>query len=656
MQQHLQQTSWLLSSLLIMALLCICATASAQNNRYAVLAYHDVIDQTGPIYRQIKTDPINNTNQIINQYYPQSISKKNLILHFNTLKTNGYNVISWNDVLEAQNGKKVLPEKAVLLTFDDGYESFYRIVYPLLKEYRYPAVLAVVTSILETPQNQLVTFGDTQISREAFVTWQQVQEMHQSGLVEIASHSHNLHRAIKANAQGSLFPAVFSAQYQNQQHETQQQYSQRLKQDFEHSRRLIAKHTGQFPDILVWPYGQFTDNAWQIAKSVGFGHQFTLHDEKLNPKDNPEEIGRFLVEEETLLETFSEYLQGKLRQSSIERIMHVDLDYVYDANAAQQTKNFDALIQRVHSSGATTVYLQAYADADGDGVAEKLYFPNRHLPVKQDLFSQVAWQLMTRAQVKVYAWLPVMAFDLGPQADYVKDIRTNAVNSEHYLRLNPYNSRNRQIIHEIYQDLSFHSKFHGLLFHDDVFLTDYEGPISGKREESILNQEADAKARFLNKLTEDLKQTVSQYSYRGNNKLLSARNIYAQVIINPKAKQWFAQDFQQFLHTYDRTAIMAMPYMEHEGNITSQEAQQWLDNLVTQANLAQNNHRVVFELQANNWRTKQRIPEQELNSWFDLLKQKGVYKFGYYPDDLIAGKPNLATIRPHFSLATGIRK
>ena len=45
-----------------------------------------------------------------------------------------------------------------------------------------------------------------------------------------------------------------------------------------------------------------------------------------------------------------------------------------------------------------------------DGVAEALYFPKRHLPMRADLFNRVAWQLMARAGVKVFAWMPVLAF------------------------------------------------------------------------------------------------------------------------------------------------------------------------------------------------------------------------------------------------------
>ena len=639
--------------LLLLSILVLCAPLTwAKNNQYGTLAYHDVVDENGPIYRQVKTDPKTVKSEILKTYYPQTISKKTLISHFNWLRNNGYNVVSWQDILDSQTGKKALPDKAVLLTFDDGYESFYRIVFPLLKEYHYPAVFAVVTSILDQAPSSMVVFGDSSIARSAFVTWPQIKEMSDSGLVEIASHTHNMHRAIKANPGGSQYPAVFSAQYQNGQYESPSSYNQRLQADFKLSGERIQQHTGKFPDILVWPYGQFNDHAWQIAHRLGYNHHFTLHDERVNPKLTSDEVGRFLIEEETYLETLSEYLGGRLRNKNIERVMHVDLDYVYDNDAKQQAKNVDALIERVYQSGATTVYLQAYADEDGNGVAEKLYFPNRHLPVKKDLFGQIAWQLMTRANVKVFAWMPVMAFDLGPNADYVKDVRTGKANAEHYLRLNPYNPDNQKIITDIYTDLSFHSKFNGILFHDDAFLTDYEGPISGKRDDATLDQEAEAKSQYLMQLTKHLEQTLSEYSYRGNAKLMTARNIYAQVILNPKAKQWFAQDYQTFLAHYDRTAIMAMPYMEAEHKIDAQDAHTWLQQLLQKSDVAKNNLKLVFELQSRNWKTEQAIPEAELNQWFDLLRRNGVSHFGYYPDDLVKQQPNMRLIRPHFSAAT----
>ena len=103
----------------------------------------------------------------------------------------------------------------------------------------------------------------------------------------------------------------------------------------------------------------------------------------------------------------------------------------------------------------TTVYLQAFSDPDGDGVADALYFPNKYLPVRDDIFGRIAWQLQTRAGVQVYAWMPVLAFDLRKsvkEAEYVIDSRTGKPSTKAYLRLSPYNKQNVEIIKSIYND------------------------------------------------------------------------------------------------------------------------------------------------------------------------------------------------------------
>src|SRR5690606_37847916 len=93
------------------------------------------------------------------------------------------------------------------------------------------------------------------------------------------------------------------------------------------------------------------------------------------------------------------------------RVMHIDLDYVYDDDPEQMERNLGQLVQRVADMQINTVFLQAFADPLGDGLVRSLYFPNRHLPVRADLFNRAAWQLRTRAFLQVFAWMPVLAFD-----------------------------------------------------------------------------------------------------------------------------------------------------------------------------------------------------------------------------------------------------
>lgn len=90
------------------------------------------------------------------------------------LVRNDYRVVRLADLPGFLAGQRPLPPRAVVLTFDDGYESFHRHAYPVLKKYGLPATVFVYTDFLGG--------GDA-------LTWPQMQEMLASGLVDVQSHS-----------------------------------------------------------------------------------------------------------------------------------------------------------------------------------------------------------------------------------------------------------------------------------------------------------------------------------------------------------------------------------------------------------------------------------------------------------------------------------
>ena len=630
------------AKIIICTLSLFSAFAFAQD-RYGVLAYHSVVDESAA------------ENQ--KHYFPQTISAQTLIKHFNWLKENGYNVISWQQVIDAENGKGTLPDNAVLLSFDDGYETMYNVVFPLLKAYNYPAVFAPVTGWLDTPANQKIAYADKMLDRSVFATWAQVKEMEQSGLVEVASHTHNLHNGIKANPSGGQLPAVIAPEYKNGKYETEDAYKNRLKSDFTRTVQTLVNHIGKKPRVMVWPYGQFNDVSVQIARQAGMPHYFSLG-EKIVNKVGDKHIGRLLLNAETDLNTVKNYLDGIDESKQIQRVLHVDLDYVYDANKAQQAKNLDKLIERIYRYGVTTVYLQAFSDPDGDGVADALYFPNKYLPVRDDIFGRIAWQLQTRAGVQVYAWMPVLAFDLRKgvkEAEYVIDSRTGKTSTKAYLRLSPYNKQNVEIIKSIYNDLSFYAKFNGILFHDDAFLTDFEGA-EGDHAEGMVSPQAKQKTQDLIQLTHQLTDALKPYFLRGSYSLKTARNLYASVITNPNAEEWLAQNLKTLTDNYDTTAIMAMPYMENEQPISQKEAYQWFASLIENVKAQAPLEKVLFEFQAVNWRTQKPIPESELIDWMTLLQKNHIYSYGYYPDNFLTNQPDMNKMKPYFSVNTNAGK
>ncbi len=629
-------------SLIVIGWLCLSASACAQaisfiapkarpqleatkpwpTNQFLVLAYHDVEDDAADQrYLSVRTSALN-----------EQIS---WLVH------NGYHAISVQDILDAHDGKKTLPPKAVLLSFDDGYSSFYTRVWPLLQAWNVPALWAPVGSWVDTPANQKVNFGGLMTPRDRFATWDMVRELSRSPLIEIGSHTWASHYGIQANPQGSREPAIANRAYDKAtgRYETDPQFSQRIGDDVRKVTEKITQVTGKVPRAWVWPYGAASGTSLAIARQQGYQLAFTLEDGLGNVQDLGN-IPRLLIAGNPSLKAFASTV-SQVQERDPVRVMHVDLDYVYDPDPAQQTKNINRLIQRVYDMKISHVFLQAFADPQGDGMIKALYFPNRWLPVRADLFNFVSWQLQTRAGVKVFAWMPVLSFDLDPSLPRVqrRDRQTGRLSdaTEPYIRLSPWASQMRQQVTEIYEDLARYASFNGILFHDDAVLTDVD---------DASQNTARQKSQLLIGFTHALSLAVKHI--RGP-QIKTARNMFALPILQPESEAWFAQNLDDFLAEYDWTVPMAMPLME---SVPVDESNAWLTRLVNAVAARPGAlDKTIFELQARDWDQKPQraVSDSQLAQWMRVLQLNGVKNYGYYPDDFLNNQPDISRIRPEFS-------
>ncbi|HEX7813296.1 MAG TPA: poly-beta-1,6-N-acetyl-D-glucosamine N-deacetylase PgaB [Burkholderiales bacterium] len=634
---------------LILLLLCLPGAALAAGS-YRVLCYHDVREDV-----RVNPDPF-------------AVDAAQLVSQFAWLKENGYHVIGMDDVIAAREGRKPLPDKAVMLTFDDGYRSVYTRVYPLLRLFNYPAVIALSGHWLDAPAGKTVEYDGRQVPRENFLSWEQIREMTASGLVEIASHSYDLHRGVIANPQGNIVPSAVTYRYENGAYEEERAHRERVQSDLARNSALIKSRTGRAPRVMVWPYGRDSGDLIEVAGTLGMPYAMNLAGGNNKPDGDVARIQRDLIVHNPPLADFISLIQKGPRPEP-QRVVHVDLDYVFDKDAGQLQKNLDALVDRVRALRVTTVYLQAYSDPDGNGQASALYFPNRHLPVRADLFSHVAWQLHTRALADVYAWMPVLAFELpsgNPVAELVvQSADPDAPASGRYRRLSPFSAEVRDIIGEIYEDLARQARIDGLLFHDDATLDDFEDvSLSGKQalaewglpltaeairsDPVLLDSWTARKSEALIEFTHELAGRVRKY--QGTFK--TARNLYALPVMEPQTQVRFAQSLPGFLAAYDYTAVMAMPFMEG-----AEKPDLWLDGLVRKVAAAPEGlAKTVFELQSMDWKTRTPVPAATLAAQLRRLQLLGALNIGYYPDDFIADRPALAVIKAALSVQTFPRK
>ncbi|MBP1966523.1 polysaccharide deacetylase family protein [Paenibacillus aceris] len=193
-----------------------------------------------------------------------TISPAKFNQHLQLLKDKHYNVISVEDYACFLEKRGTIPPNAVVITFDDGYRSFYEKAYPLLKKMGYPATNFVVVSYLDTDYPSL-----------PFLTWQQMKEMKRDGF-SFYSHTYNLHQK-KAGESGSLVPMLTNRIYltQDQRLETEEERKKRVMEDLFTADWMLKTQLGNELSMLCFPYGYYTQTNIDEAQDLGIRYFFT---------------------------------------------------------------------------------------------------------------------------------------------------------------------------------------------------------------------------------------------------------------------------------------------------------------------------------------------------------------------------------------------
>ncbi|MBN1870745.1 MAG: poly-beta-1,6-N-acetyl-D-glucosamine N-deacetylase PgaB [Candidatus Omnitrophica bacterium] len=611
----------------------------AANEGTIVLSYHDVP-------KEVNLDDFGADQQ----------SFVNTIEYF---KMHGYTFISLDELVKSKKGGIVLPEKTILLTFDDAYESFYEFAYPLLAEYKIPCTLAVVSSWIEG--------GDTEYVKHSLMSWEQIREAANSPYVEVISHSHNLHRGVIYNPQGNSAPAAVSRQYDTdtQTYEDEAAYVKRIYDDLKTSKEMLEEKTGKMVRAIAWPYGLYNEITIEQAAKLGLEVQFTLNDKIVAP-NRFGQISRFLIHKNPTVLDLLKDLKLVPNGYSQERIVQADLDMIYDPDPDQTERNLSAFLDRVKDMRVTSVYLQAFCDIEGTGNIREVYFPNRVLPVKQDLFSRVAHQLKSRANVNVYAWMPMLSIELPEDAArdglYVREFNEgeSKVSTSWYKRLSPFSPATEEILTKLYEDLAVHANMDGIVFLDDGYLNEEEDfhPDAVAEYEIVVGDEklaaplgasiserkawTESKTKKLNELSEHLLKAVARY----RPEIKSARTLYAPVVLDDSTMERFSQSYEESLALYDYVVIMAYPYLEEV-----KAPKKWLAKLVAVAKTQPEGiEKTVFKIQTFDWKKKGWIDSKILDQWLRTLVSAGARHLAYYPDDYVLDYPEKGIIRAMMSV------
>lgn len=132
---------------------------ASQDRRIPVLMYHNVVAKRGP-------------NSPWFDY-----TTKQFVDDLNWIESHGWQPISIDDFYAHLSEGKPVPDRSVLLTFDDNYQGFYDNAYPILKQRRFPSVMFVHTKFVGNQENT------------PKMSWDELKSLVKEGLVAIGSHT-----------------------------------------------------------------------------------------------------------------------------------------------------------------------------------------------------------------------------------------------------------------------------------------------------------------------------------------------------------------------------------------------------------------------------------------------------------------------------------
>lgn len=185
---------------------------------------------------------------------PQTFEK-----HLQTIKENGFTPISLQELVNYVDKDCNLPEKPMVITFDDGYTDNYTLAYPLLKKYNFKATIFAIGSSVGKS-----TYKSTQNPITPHFDYSMAKEMTLSGLVSVQSHTYDMHQSSKHEYTDIVRENVMP-------HEGERfiDYIRALRQDINKSKNTLEGNIGAPVIALAYPNGRHNAFSEAVAKSLG---------------------------------------------------------------------------------------------------------------------------------------------------------------------------------------------------------------------------------------------------------------------------------------------------------------------------------------------------------------------------------------------------
>ncbi len=190
-----------------------------------------------------------------NKYPSTNIRINDFLEHIKIIEENNINFINPKNFEDELKNNKT--QRKILLTIDDGFSSFYKNAWPVLKKKKIPFILFVSTR---------------EVGAFNYMTWDQIREISKESFVEIGNHSHSHEYLVEEK-------------------------SEFIKEDIEKSISIFKKELGKNSDFFSYPFGEYSIEFKKIIKSLNFKYALGQHSGVIDETKDFYEFPRFPINE-----------------------------------------------------------------------------------------------------------------------------------------------------------------------------------------------------------------------------------------------------------------------------------------------------------------------------------------------------------------------
>ena len=229
-----------------------------------ILMYHSISSQASPRLRK------------------STVAPHLFAGHMAYLAEHYYTSITVTQFVKALTGPKLgLPERPVILTFDDGFVDFYTDVLPILQHYNFIATLYITTAFVGAKHWLKYEDGLT----KPMLNWDQIAEISAAG-IECGAHSHS-------HPQLDTLPEVVA------------------RDEIMHCKRVLEEQLGREVSSFSYPFGHYTPAVRQWVRAAGYSSACSVKNAISSTVDDPFSLARLMVTADTSVDNFATMLTDR---------------------------------------------------------------------------------------------------------------------------------------------------------------------------------------------------------------------------------------------------------------------------------------------------------------------------------------------------------